>query len=180
MAQVVIDMIVWMQQYGYLAAAAAAVWAVLATAALLRRQRPRTGREYRTEYAAPDFGDAAGFRLVDWPDDEICIPHRFWLVEDSIAEIDYLITPGKFLTLRVAESGKLRPPRGYEAAVYEREAQYEIDGVTVTQRQSPGRRSTAEWERDGFAFMICSDEPEMNMISGLAYTFVTTVKAEAT
>ena len=147
----------------------AAETVVLVLLLVLRWKTPRTDtRETRTEYLQPNYNEVAGFRLAAYPDNEIIIPQRCWLIESEVAELDFVIVPGRAMSLRVARSG------------YERTEEYEIDGLTVTQKQNAGRYTSISWTRDGFDYILYSQKPEMNMVSGLAVPFITNTRAEET
>ena len=152
----------------------AAETVVLVLLLVLRRETPRTDtRETRTEYLQPNYNEVAGFRLAAYPDNEIIIPQRCWLIESAVAEVD-------FVSLRVARSGTMRKPTNLTVNGYERSEQYEIDGLTVTQKQNAGRYTSISWTRDGFDYILYSQKPEMNMVSGLAVPFITNTRAEET
>lgn len=137
-----------------------------------------TGRESRTQYPVPNYSQSAGFRLTSYPNNELVILQRYWLIDESIAALDYSIVPGRFMTLFVAKQGKMRFPDNYYADAFESVEQYDISGLTVTQSQKAGRRAAVYWAQDGFEYLIYSEEPEMNMMNGLAYYFVNNTRAE--
>lgn len=137
-------------------------------------------RETRTEYLQPNYNEVAGFRLAAYPDNEIIIPQRYWLIESEVAEVDFVIVPGRAMSLRAARSGAMREPVNLTVNGYERSEQYEIDGLTVTQKQNAGRYTSVSWTRDGFDYILYSQKPEMNMISGLAVPFIINARAEET
>lgn len=137
-----------------------------------------SGRETRTQYLTPNYAQAAGFRLTAYPDNELVILQRYWLIEESIAALDYTIVPGRFMTLFIAKQGKMRFPDNYYADAFESVEQYDIGGITVTQSQKAGRRTAVYWTRGGFEYLIYSEAPEMNMMNGLAYYFVNNTRAE--
>ena len=152
---------------------------VLVVLFALRREPPRTDtRETRTEYLQPNYNEVAGFRLAAYPDNEIIIPQRYWLIESEVAEVDFIIVPGRAMSLRAARSGAMREPTNLTVNGYERTEQYEIDCLTVTQKQNAGRYTSVSWTRDGFDYILYSQKPEMNMVSGLAVPFITNTRAE--
>ena len=63
-------------------------------------------------------------------------------------EIDYNIVPGR----RMSRDRKRRcyTPPGSLTSAFEDVRQYEIDGITVTQRQNAGRITGISWARDGY------------------------------
>lgn len=136
------------------------------------------GRETRTQYLAPNYSDSAGFRLTAYPNNELVILRRLWLIEDNIAALDYSIVPGRYMTLFVAKHGRMRFPESYYADTFESVEQYDISGVTVTQSQRAGRHAAVYWTRGDFEYLIYSEAPEMNMMNGLAYYFVNNTRAE--
>lgn len=159
----------------------AAETVVLLLLLVLRRETPRADtRETRTEYLQPNYNEVAGFRLAAYPDNEIIIPQRCWLIESEVAEVDFVIVPGRAMSLRVARSGTMRKPTNLTVNGYERSEQYEIDGLTVTQKQNAGCYTSISWTRDGFDYILYSQKPEMNMVSGLAVPFITNTRAEET
>ena len=111
-------------------------------------------RETRTEYLQPNYNE--------------------------VAEVDFVIVPGRAMSLRAARSGAMREPVNLTVNGYERSEQYEIDGLTVTQKQNAGRYTSVSWTRDGFDYILYSQKPEMNMISGLAVPFIVNARAEET
>lgn len=133
--------------------------------------REATGNIQR-EYTAPTYARTAGFAIQTHPDSEILHPHRFWLVNDGTAEIEYIITPNQFARLRAAPSGTLDLPDSFLNADYESVNEYDIDGITVTQSQSPGRNGMLRWTRNDFDFVLLVDTPEMNLLGGVAPDFV--------
>lgn len=156
----------------------AAVSVALVLMIVLYGDMRETGRETRTQYLTPNYSQSAGFRLTAYPNNELVILLRYWLIDESIAALDYSIVPGRFMTLFVAKQGKMRFPDNYYADAFESVEQYEISGLTVTQSQKAGRRAAVYWAQDGFEYLIYSEEPEMNMMNGLAYYFVNNTRAE--
>ena len=157
----------------------AAETVVLVLLLVLRRKTPRTDtRETRTEYLQPNYGQTGGFRVASAPNNEIIIPYRYWLIEGCVSEIDYNIVPGRRMSLRTAKQGQMLYPAGFFDLAFEDVQQYEIDGVTVTQRQNAGRITGISWARDGYEYLLYSMQPEMNMVVGLAVEFVTNTRAE--
>ena len=55
-----------------------------------------------------------------------------------------------------------------------------VNLLTVTQKQNTGRYTSISWTRDGFDYILYSQKPEMNMVSGLAVPFITNTRAEET
>lgn len=159
------------------AVAAALTAGVIVWLALPEAEQPRR-RERRAEYEHPDFADAAGFAVTAYPESDIILRKRVWLIEDEVAELDYTIVPGRSARLRVARQGQMRHPDGFDPHAFESVAQYQIDGVPVTHYQSAGQRGMLTWSRDGFECLLYAEDPEMNMLSGLAVVFVGTVRAE--
>lgn len=145
---------------------------------VLTREVKSSGRETRTQYLTPNYAQEAGFRLTAYPDNELIILQRYWLIEESIAALDYSIVPGRFMTLFISKRGKMRFPENYYADAFESVEQYDISGITVTQSQKAGRRAAVYWTRGDFEYLIYSEEPEMNMMNGLAYYFVNNTRAE--
>ena len=147
--------------------------------AVLRREEAHGGRETRTEYLQPNYGQTGGFRVSSAPSNETIIPYRYWLIEGQVSEIDYDIVPGRRMSLRTARIGQMLYPAGFFDLAFEDVQQYDIDGVTVTQRQNAGRITGISWTREGYEYLLYSLQPEMNMIAGLAVEFVTNTRAEA-
>lgn len=145
---------------------------------VLQRDIKATGRETRTQYLSPNYSQSAGFRLTAYPNNELIILQRYWLIDESIAALDYTIVPGRFMTLFIARRGRMRFPDNYYADAFESVEQYDINGLTVTQSQKAGRRAAVYWARGDFEYLIYSEEPEMNMMNGLAVCFVNNTRAE--
>lgn len=145
---------------------------------VLQRDVKATGRETRTQYLSPNYSQSAGFRLTAYPNNELIILQRYWLIDESIAALDYTIVPGRFMTLFIARRGRMRFPDNYYADAFESVEQYDINGLTVTQSQKAGRRAAVYWARGDFEYLIYSEEPEMNMMNGLAVYFVNNTRAE--
>ena len=145
---------------------------------VLRADAGVSGRDTRTQYLSPNYSDSAGFRLTAYPNNELVILQRYWLINESIAALDYNIVPGRFMTLFIAKRGKMRFPDNYYADAFESVEQYDIAGLTVTQSQKAGRRAAVYWTLGDFEYLIYSEEPEMNMMNGLAYYFVNNTRAE--
>lgn len=145
---------------------------------VLQRDVKATGRDTRTQYLSPNYSQSAGFRLTAYPNNELIILQRYWLIDESIAALDYTIVPGRFMTLFIARRGRMRFPDNYYADAFESVEQYDINGLTVTQSQKAGRRAAVYWARGDFEYLIYSEEPEMNMMNGLAVYFVNNTRAE--
>ena len=145
---------------------------------VLQRDVKATGRETRTQYLSPNYSQSAGFRLTAYPNNQLIILQRYWLIDESIAALDYTIVPGRFMTLFIARRGRMRFPDNYYADAFESVEQYDINGLTVTQSQKAGRRAAVYWARGDFEYLIYSEEPEMNMMNGLAVYFVNNTRAE--
>lgn len=145
---------------------------------VLQHDVKATGRETRTQYLSPNYSQSAGFRLTAYPNNELIILQRYWLIDESIAALDYTIVPGRFMTLFIARRGRMRFPDNYYADAFESVEQYDINGLTVTQSQKAGRRAAVYWARGDFEYLIYSEEPEMNMMNGLAVYFVNNTRAE--
>lgn len=156
----------------------AVVSVALVLVLVLRREELRDGRETRTEYLQPNYGQTGGFRVASTPNNEIIIPYRYWLIEGRVSEIDYNIVPGRRMSLRTAKQGQMLYPAGFFDLAFEDVQQYEIDGIMVTQRQNAGRITGISWARDGYEYLLYSMQPEMNMVVGLAVEFVTNTRAE--
>ena len=156
----------------------AVVSVALVLVLILRREEPCPARETRTEYLHPDYGQTAGFRVASAPSSEVILPYRCWLIEERVSEIDYDIVPGRRMSLRTAQQGQMLYPTGFFEYAFEDVQQYDIDGITVTQRQNAGRISSVSWVRDGYEYLLYSLQPEMNMIAGLAVPFVTNTRVE--
>ena len=157
----------------------AVVSVALVLVLVLRREEAHGGRETRTEYLQPNYGQNGGFRVSSAPSNETIIPYRYWLIEGQVSEIDYDIVPGRRMSLRTARTGQMLYPAGFFDLAFEDVQQYDIDGVTVTQRQNAGRITGISWTREGYEYLLYSLQPEMNMIAGLAVEFVTNTRAEA-
>lgn len=149
---------------------------VATAAALFLALHPATDEadtgNIQQEYSAPTFSRTAGFSITSHPDNEILVPHRMWLINHGTAEIEYVITPDNFARLRAAPAGAMDIPDGFSDQEYESVASYKIDGITVTQSQSPGRNGMLQWTRDGFDFALFAETPEMNLLGGVATDFV--------
>ena len=155
----------------------AVVSVALVLVLVLRREEAHGGRETRTEYLQPNYGQTGGFRVSSAPSNEIIMPYRYWLIEGQVSEIDYDIVPGRRMSLRTARTGQMLYPAGFFDLAFEDVQQYDIDGVT--QRQNAGRITGISWTREGYEYLLYSLQPEMNMIAGLAVEFVTNTRAEA-
>lgn len=123
-------------------------------------------------YALPDYTDRAGFRVDTYPDDEILIPERFWLVNNDTAAIEYNVVPDNAVTLRVAKTGLLRIPEEFLDHDYESEDEFLIDDIRVTKQQSAGRYAMLSWQRGEFDYVLLAENPEMNLIGGVSTNFV--------
>lgn len=124
------------------------------------------------EYTTPSYPRTAGFAITTHPDSEILVPRRTWLINHGTAEIEYVITPDNFARLRAAPTGTLEIPDEFANQEYESVYSYKIDGITVTQSQSPGRNGMLQWTRDGFDFALFAQNPQMNLLGGVATEFV--------
>ena len=156
----------------------AVVSVALVLVLVLQREEAHCGRETRTEYLQPNYGETGGFRVSSAPCNETIIPYRYWLIEGQVSEIDYDIVPGRRMSLRTAKQGQMLYPTDFFEFAFEDVQQYDIDGITVTQRQNAGRISSIFWVRDGYEYLLYSMQPEMNMIAGLAVPFVTNTRVE--
>ena len=97
----------------------AVVSVALVLVLVLRREELRDGRETRTEYLQPNYGQTGGFRVASTPNNEIIIPYRYWLIEGRVSEIDYNIVPGRRMSLRTAKQGQMLYPAGFFDLAFE-------------------------------------------------------------
>ena len=67
----------------------------------------------------------------------------------------------------------------YTDEEYEMVTNYEIDGIPVTQYQSPGRLGMSTWTKEGFDYAVTAENPEMNLLNGVTYDFVMNTDAES-
>lgn len=132
------------------------------------------------QYSSPDYSRTAGFRITSYPESEILVPGRFWLIDNGTAEIEYIITPANPAVLRAAPAGTLVIPATFANNEYESVRQYKVDGVTVTQSQSPGRDGMLSWTKDGFDYALFAQTPEMNLLGGVSTDFVRQTNAVKT
>lgn len=91
----------------------AVVSVALVLVLVLRREEAHGGRETRTEYLQPNYGQTGGFRVSSAPSNETIIPYRYWLIEGQVSEIDYDIVPGRRMSLRTARTGQMLYPAGF-------------------------------------------------------------------
>ena len=160
--------------------AAAAIVVLAAALSRTNAAAPDKSRDYQEEYSAPDFGETAGFAITSYPSNDILIPGRFWLINGKTAEIEYNIVPDNFARLRVAELGNLDIPDAFTENAYESVTTYSVEGIEVTQSQSPGRRGMIQWRKGEFEYVPLSEEPQMNLIGGVSTDFVTQTEANKT
>lgn len=146
---------------------------------LTRRPTPETEAEYRVEYDTPDYTEQAIFKITRYPDHEISNLLRHWLINNSTAELEYNVVPSNDVRLRVAPSDTLLIPSDYTDEEYEMVTNYEIDGIPVTQYQSPGRLGMSTWTKEGFDYAVTAENPEMNLLNGVTYDFVMNTDAES-
>lgn len=144
--------------------------------ALFMTQHPITDKSdlgsVQRQYSSPDFSRTAGFRITSYPESEILVPGRFWLVDNGTAEIEYVITPDNPALLRAAPAGTLVSPVSFTENEYESVQQYKVDNILVTQSQSPGRDGMLSWTKDGFDYALFAQTPEMNLLGGVSTDFV--------
>ena len=60
------------------------------------------------------------------------------------------------MSLRTARTGQMLYPAGFFDLAFEDVQQYDIDGVTVTQRQNAGRITGISWAREGYEYLLYS------------------------
>jgi hypothetical protein len=139
----------------------------------LHNSKEEDSRDAYSEYSLPDYSDTAGFYLVSLPVTDILIPERYWLVNDKVAEVEYKVAPNWRVTLRAAETGNLVIPKPYSDATYDNTSEYAIETIPVTHKASPGQKVLITWSKNGFDYALYSNEPEMNLMGGITYDFVT-------
>ena len=157
----------------------AVVSVALVLVLVLRREEAHGGRETRTEYLQPNYGQTGGFRVSSAPSNETIIPYRYWLIEGSGLGDRLRHCAGPPHEPAHGQDRADALPAGFFDLAFEDVQQYDIDGVTVTQRQNAGRITGISWTREGYEYLLYSLQPEMNMIAGLAVEFVTNTRAEA-
>ena len=108
----------------------------------------------------------------------MAFPNPHWGDPDGLLAIGGDLSVDRLI---LAYSNGIFPwfPVGFFDLAFEDVQQYDIDGVTVTQRQNAGRITGISWTREGYEYLLYSLQPEMNMIAGLAVEFVTNTRAEA-
>lgn len=154
---------------------ALSVGLAIALVAVVRAMRAakHLPREVHVEYAEPDYTRSAGFRVENFPDDDILTPTRYWLVDGEIAEIEYSVAYSDDITFRVAPTGNLQVPDKYAGYDYESLGSYPVGDVDVTLQQSPGRASVFNWTKNGFDYAVFAPGSEMNLMGGVSQQFIT-------
>lgn len=64
----------------------AVVSVALVLVLVLQREEAHCGRETRTEYLQPNYGETGGFRVSSAPSNETIIPYRYWLIEARLGD----------------------------------------------------------------------------------------------
>lgn len=168
------EQILWMAAAAIFAASTAGCLVLLAAGrSSQRRTRRPDGREVYLEYETPVYPGQGGFRLEELPDTDTLTATRYWLVDDSIAEVEFSVFQSDDVTLRAAPSGSLRLPLHYRGLDFESSGSFAVGETRVTLYQSPGRESMFTWTRDGFDFAVFAPGAEMNLMGGLSTEFVT-------
>lgn len=164
---------IWMLLTAVFAAGTAGLAVALAMAlGWTRRTRRADGRESYVEYETAEYPGYQGFRLDGLPNTDTLTPARYWLVDDTVAEVEFSVEDSAAVTLRAAPSGTLALPARYRDSEYESTGQYPVGEVDVTLRQSPGRESLFTWSQDGFDFAVFAPAAEMNVMGGISAEFV--------
>ena len=66
----------------------AVVSVALVLVLVLQREEAHCGRETRTEYLQPNYGQTGGFRVSFAPSNETIISYRYWLIEGQVCIIN--------------------------------------------------------------------------------------------
>ena len=107
----------------------AVVSVALVLVLVLRREEAHGGRETRTEYLQPNYGQTGGFRVSSAPSNEIIMPYRYWLIEGQVSEIDYDIVPGRRMSLRTAKQGQMLYPTDFFEFAFDNPRPYNSPGI---------------------------------------------------
>lgn len=167
------EQFIWMALAVLFAAATVGLAVIMAAGRRrkLRGCRP-DGRETYVEYESPIYPGRDGFSLDNLPDTDTLTPTRYWLVDGSIAEVEFSVQDSDDVTLRAAPAGTLDLPLRYRGLDYESSNTFPVGEVEVTLQQSPGRESLFTWTQGGFDFAVFAPGAEMNVMGGISTEFV--------
>lgn len=157
----------------------AVVSVALVLVLVLRREEAHCGRETRTEYLQPNYGETGGFRVSFAPSNETPLPRpRYTGDAPGVLALGHGDTVNVvllyILKCQVKKADGVKhlpgPGRAQAHAAARHNVVVDLRDLSLNEPVAVGN--------DGL-YLLYSLQPEMNMIAGLAVEFVTNTRAEA-
>lgn len=115
-----------------------------------------------------------GYELVNYPNTEDLAPEKYWLIGDSLIQLDYTVELNS-LTFRAEKDGEEDISGVYET--FEEDAVQDMtlaDGtvVSVHYRATAAGPALATWVRDGWSYSLYMEHSPMGTLGGLLPQFL--------
>ena len=115
-----------------------------------------------------------GYELANYPNDEDLAPEKYWLIGDSLIQLDYTVELNS-LTFRAEKGGEEDISGVYET--FEEDAVQDMtlaDGtaVSVHYRATAAGPALATWVRDGWSYSLYMEHSPMGTLGGLLPKFL--------
>lgn len=115
-----------------------------------------------------------GYELANYPNDEDLAPEKYWLIGDSLIQLDYTVELNS-LTFRAEKDGEEDISGVYET--FEEDAVQDMtlaDGtvVSVHYRATAAGPALATWVRDGWSYSLYMEHSPMGTLGGLLPQFL--------
>lgn len=145
--------------------------AALVLAALLVALFKSGWSRRRIPYDTPDFRDRAGFRVIRLPQRDIIQMGNIWLLQHSVGELQFTVSPEWEGILRVVKAGGDLLLEDFDTN-YDTRSAFDQDGIQVVLLQSPNGPCLTTWRRNGFDYALYFETCEMGLAGALSYDFV--------
>ena len=122
-------------------------------------------------YETPDFTEVAGFSLSNLPERDDVTLDQCWLIDEAVAQLDFLFEEELEGTLRVAK-GEDQDISGISNLEFESDSIQDYDGVQVRIQESAGGPALATWNRYGYTFSLYLEQTQMGLLGGVLPSFV--------
>ena len=118
-----------------------------------------------------DFISRIGFEFVSIPNADFLTYHCSRIVDDFIAELEFLVPSGEIVVFRTAVRTQREISRKIHLS-YESMHQFDIANIPVKLYSNYSGPQLALWEKGKFQYSLFLQKPEPSLMNGLLEIFV--------
>ena len=130
-------------------------------------------------YENGQFGDRLGFNVVSYPKGSSLYAHKFFVINEAYAQIEFADSEGRALVLRVAPADAGTLTTTYGETHTTSDSTRTAEGIEVRTRGSSEGCSMVTWERDGYQFLLHSNKAQGALPEAEVDEVVRDTRAEA-